>query len=67
MESLNSLKTKFTQKYRRTFKRVEASKNQEDCLSMTSDMYLELMQRVLKTAGVDRGAVLLEKLQARRD
>ena len=34
---------------------------------MTNDMYLNLMQRVLKTAGSERGTVLLEKLQERKE
>ena len=29
---------------------------------MTNDMYLGMIKRVLKTAGVDRGAILLQKL-----
>ncbi len=62
LNSLNSLKTKFTAKYKRNFKKVEACQDQNECLSMTNDMYLETMQRVLKTVGVERGAVLLEKL-----
>ena len=33
---------------------------------MTNEMYLSLMQRVLKTAGVDQGAVLLQKLQDKK-
>ena len=40
LNSLNSLKTKFSQKYKRTFKRVEGCQNQEECLSMADNMYL---------------------------
>ena len=56
------MKTKFSNKYKRTFKKVEECSDKEECLTMTSEMYLGLMQRVLKTAGVERGAVLLQKL-----
>ena len=67
LNSLNSLKTKFSVKYKKVFKKVEACQNEEECLSLTNDMYLELMQRVFKTAGTDRGTVILEKLLEKRD
>ena len=62
LDSLNTLKVKFSKKYKRTFKQIEASKSEEECTQITTDMYLELMLRVLKTAGVDRTTVLLERL-----
>ena len=66
LEHLNKLKSKFTQKYKNTFQKAEACNNEEECFSLTNELYLQLMQRVLKTVGVDRGAVLLEKLQEKR-
>ena len=34
---------------------------------MSNEMYLDLMQRVLKMAGVDRGQALLERLAQKRE
>ena len=53
------MKAKFSRKYKRTFRKVEECSDKDECLAMTNEMYLSLMQRVLKTAGVDQGAVLL--------
>ena len=63
LNSLNALKVKFSRKYKRTFKKIEECADKDECLAMTNEMYLGLMLRVLKTAGVDRGAILLQKLQ----
>ena len=56
IRELNALKAKFSRKYKRTFRKVEECSDKDECLAMTNEMYLSLMQRVLKTAGVDQGA-----------
>lgn len=66
LDSLNSLKTKFARKYKRTFKKIESCQREEEALAMTNDMYLDLMQRVLKMSGIERGTQLLLRLQEKR-
>lgn len=67
LHSLNSLKAKFSRKYKRTFKKIEACQREEQALQMTNAMYLDLMQKVLKMAGVERGQALLERLAEKRE
>ena len=66
LDSLSQLKVNFSRKYKRTFKAIEACKSEAKANQMAQDMYLELMQKVLKKAGVDRASALLERLEKKR-
>ena len=65
IESLTTLRKRFKNKYKRTCRVLEEAQSPEEARSITNNLYLGFMQRVMKAAGVGRGAVLLERLQER--
>ena len=59
IDSLTTLQRKFRNKYKRTYSKLEEAKTAEEARELTSSLYFGFMQRVMKAAGVERGALLL--------